>query len=158
MKKSPRCSSNGTAGFTLVEIGVVVAILGVLVSIAIPGYKKITERSTNTVMSNDFRAVTGALEHYALEQGSWPPDGGGGWPAELTGYLPPPDRWNRPTPIGGKWSWALDGDDAVAAVRISNFTAPISQLLKLDAMIDDGSIETGTSFVTGTTLVYALEK
>jgi len=156
MKCLPRLRS--AAGFTLVEIGVVVAVLGLLVAIAIPGYKKITERTTNTVMTNDFRAAAGALEHYVFEKGGWPPDGAGGWPAELTGYLPPPDRWTRPTPIGGTWSWALNTDDTVAALRISNFTIPTSQLLKLDAMIDDGSIETGTCFVAGTTLVYALEK
>ncbi len=156
MKCLPR--PRNIAGFTLVEIGVVVAVLGLLVAIAIPGYKKITERATNTVMTNDFRAVTGALEHYSLEQGAWPPDGAGGWPTELTGYLPPPDRWNKPSPIGGTWSWSLNTDDTVAAVRITNFTVPTSQLRKLDSMIDDGSIETGICFVAGTTLVYALEK
>jgi type IV pilus assembly protein PilA len=141
-----------------VEIGVVVVVIGLLAAIAVPGYKKIIQRSTNTTMSSDIRAATGALEHYVFENGSWPPDGAGGWPTELTGYLPPPDRWNRPTPIGGTWSWALNTDGTTAALRISDFTAPANQVLKLDSMIDDGDLTTGTSFVIGNTLVYTLEK
>lgn len=156
MKLLPHRSRS--AGFTLVEIGVVVAVLGLLVAIAIPGYKRLTERSTNTVLNNDVRAAKSALEYYAFEKGSWPPDGAGSWPTEVIGYLPPPDRWNKPTPIGGTWAWALDTDDTVASIRINNYTIPASQVAKLDAMIDNGNPADGNCFAVGTALVFVLEK
>lgn len=42
----------GQRGFTLVELMVVVAVIGVIASIAIPGYQKFTARSRRTEMQN----------------------------------------------------------------------------------------------------------
>jgi prepilin-type N-terminal cleavage/methylation domain-containing protein len=146
------------AGFSLLEIIVAVTIIGLLSAIAIPAYKKLNERSVNTVVSNELRIASGALQYYAIEKGTWPPDGAGGWPHELTGYLPPPDRWSLPTPIGGTWAWALNTEDAVASLRINNHLASVSQVTNLDKMVDDGDLTTGALLVSGSTLVYVLEK
>jgi prepilin-type N-terminal cleavage/methylation domain-containing protein len=150
--------SKSQAGFSLLEIIVVVTVIGLLVAIALPAYGKLQRKSINTLMTNELRVASGALEHYVFETGSWPPDGAGGWPAELTGYLPPPDRWSKPAPIGGAWAWALDMEEATASLRINNFTAPADQITELDQMMDDGNIETGSLMVTGTSLVYVLQK
>ncbi|MDF3058452.1 MAG: pulG 1 [Rariglobus sp.] len=145
-------------GFTLVEIAVAVTIIGLLAAIAVPAYSKLKERSINTLMGNEIRAAAGALNYYAFEKGHWPPDGDGGWPSELTGYLPPPDRWNRPTPIGGNWMWSLNSDEAIASLRVNNYVIPQNQMVNLDRMIDNGDVGTGGLFVSGTALVYVLEK
>ncbi|MFA6961294.1 MAG: type II secretion system protein [Opitutaceae bacterium] len=145
-------------GFTLLEIIVVVTIIGLLAAIAIPAYQKLKQRSANTAVNNDLRVASGALEYYVLDKGSWPPDGAGGWPNELIGYLPPPDRWNLPTPIGGTWSWAINTDNTLASLRINNFTATPSQVADLDKMNDDGDLTTGKLFTSGQSLIYVLEK
>ena len=54
-------------GFTLVEIMVVVAIIGALVSIAIPNFMRSRERSTKTVCANNMRQIDAAKEQWALE-------------------------------------------------------------------------------------------
>ena len=146
------------AGFSLIEIIVIVTIIGLLAAIALPVYGKLQRKSVNTLMTNELRIASGALEFYVFENGVWPPDGAGGWPTELTGYLPPPDRWNKPSPVGGRWSWALDTDGTAASLRINNFTANTDQINELDYMMDDGSTTTGNLIVSETSLVYMLQK
>jgi prepilin-type N-terminal cleavage/methylation domain-containing protein len=158
MNDRPFCTPKSRAAFSLLEIIVVVTVIGLLVSIALPAYGKLQKKSINTLMTNELRIASGALEYYVFDNGGWPPDGAGSWPTELTGYLPPPDRWNKPTPIGGTWAWALDTDEAAASLRINNFSAPVDQLTELDRMMDDGIPTTGNLLVTGTTLIYVLQK
>lgn len=147
-----------TRGFTLVEIAIAITIVALLAAIALPAYSRIKQRSVNTLLFNEFRIAASALNHYALENGVWPSDGAGGWPEDLKGYLPPPDRWDRPTPIGGHWAWTRDSDDVTASLRITGFTAPAKQLLDFDRMMDNGSIASGDLFVVGSSLVYVLER
>ena len=151
--KSPR-----QAGFSLLELIVIVTIIGLLSAIALPAYQKLQRRSTNTALSNEIRVVAGALDFNVFEKGTWPPDGAGGWPEELTGYLPPPDRWSKPTPIGGTWAWALNTDDALASLRINDYTISADQTLDLDKMIDDGDLTTGNLVKSGPSLVYVLQR
>ena len=59
----------GSLGFTLVEIMIVVAIIGLLAAIAIPSYLKARETSRRTVCINNLRQIDGAKNQYALEHG-----------------------------------------------------------------------------------------
>src|SRR6195256_578502 len=59
-------------GFTLIELMMVVAIIGILAAIAIPAYQDYTIRSQVTEGMNLASAVeTGVAEYYA-NTGSWP--------------------------------------------------------------------------------------
>jgi type IV pilus assembly protein PilA len=59
-------------GFTLIELMIVVAIIGILAAIAIPAYQDYTIRSQVTEGMNLASAVeTGVAEYYA-NVGSWP--------------------------------------------------------------------------------------
>ncbi|MBI3879978.1 MAG: prepilin-type N-terminal cleavage/methylation domain-containing protein [Verrucomicrobia bacterium] len=55
------------AAFTLVEIMIVVAIIGLLASIAIPNFVKSRSQAQATVCINNLRQVDGAKELWALE-------------------------------------------------------------------------------------------
>ena len=57
------------AGFTLVEIMIVVAIIALLAAIAVPNFLRARVRSQATTMVNDVRMIESAAEQYAIENG-----------------------------------------------------------------------------------------
>ncbi len=59
--------SRNRYGFTLVEIMIVVAIIALLASIAVPGFLRARKRSQATRILNDLRIIDGAVDQYAIE-------------------------------------------------------------------------------------------
>jgi len=58
---------NRKAGFTLVEIMIVVAIIGLLAAIAIPNFVKARTTAQTNACINNLRQIDGAKEQWALE-------------------------------------------------------------------------------------------
>jgi prepilin-type N-terminal cleavage/methylation domain-containing protein len=56
------------AGFTLVEIMIVVAIIALLAAIAVPGFLRARKRSQAAKVLNDLRMIDGAVDQYAIEK------------------------------------------------------------------------------------------
>src|SRR4051794_26886725 len=55
------------AGFTLVEIMIVVAIIALLAAIAVPNFLRARKRSQATRILEDLRIVDSAIDQYAIE-------------------------------------------------------------------------------------------
>lgn len=72
-----------TGGFTLVEIMIVVAIIGLLAGIAVPSFLRARMRSQAMDVLNDLRILDAALEQYALENNK-----GQGSPVVITDLVP----------------------------------------------------------------------
>src|SRR5437762_6050386 len=59
--------TNRKSGFTLVEIMIVVAIIGLLAAIAIPNFVKARTTAQKNACINNLRQIDGAKEQWALE-------------------------------------------------------------------------------------------
>ncbi len=55
------------AGFTLVEIMIVVAIIALLAAIAVPNFLRSRKRSQATQVLEDLRIIDGAIDLYSIE-------------------------------------------------------------------------------------------
>jgi type IV pilus assembly protein PilA len=56
-------------GFTLVEIMIVVVIIGLLASMAIPAFQKVRTNSQDKAILNNARQLSAASDQYYLENG-----------------------------------------------------------------------------------------
>lgn len=59
--------TNKKSGFTLVEIMIVVAIIGLLAAIGIPSFQKARANSVAKAKENNARIVSSAVEQYAMD-------------------------------------------------------------------------------------------
>lgn len=64
-----KINTSRKAGFTLVEIMIVVAIIGLLAAIAIPNFVRARNTSQKNACINNLRQIDGAKQQWALENG-----------------------------------------------------------------------------------------
>jgi len=105
------CAYGGAAGFTFIEIMVVVAILAILAALVVPRIMGRTDDAKRTAAKVQIRNIEGALQLYKLDNGVYPSTEQGlkalvekpsvgvipkKW--KLGGYLPklPVDSWQNP--------------------------------------------------------------
>jgi prepilin-type N-terminal cleavage/methylation domain-containing protein len=62
-----RINTSKKSGFTLVEIMIVVAIIGLLAAIAIPNFVRARATSQKNACINNLRQIDGAKQQWALE-------------------------------------------------------------------------------------------
>lgn len=63
---------NGDRGFTLIEIMIVMTIVTILVSIAIPMYQKAILRSKESLLRNNLFTMRTVLDEYTYDKGKAP--------------------------------------------------------------------------------------
>ena len=128
--------------FTLIELMIAVAIIGVLSALAIPGFMKAREASQNVRFVGDLRVAVGAFEEAILTEGHPPDANPAVIPTGMENYL---DRfpWRSETPIGGRWDWDYQVFGYNSGVSVFRPDANVAQLQKIDALFDDGDLNNG---------------
>jgi len=144
LRRRGRCHH---AGFTLVEILIVVVILGILAAIVIPAFANATQDTRKSAFVQDLRTFEQALLLYEVDNAGFPPDGGSGSvPSGLEPYVNVP-KWENGTPIGGVWD--NEYQDLLTVGMGVHFngtghTPDDAYMTSIDAMIDDGVVTTGS--------------
>ncbi|MDA0989874.1 MAG: prepilin-type N-terminal cleavage/methylation domain-containing protein [Verrucomicrobia bacterium] len=134
-------------GFTLVEISIAVAIIGLLAVMSIPAFQKARLKSQITKIANDFRVFGDAFNLYALQTGSYPVDTHLVLPPGMEEYIKP-TQWSVEI-WGGNYnwegpSWGEGGPYTYAGIALDGSSATVDWLTQLDAEIDDGDLSTGS--------------
>ena len=106
----PTRSGNERRGFTLIEILIVVSIIGILVSIAVPIYQKSILRTRESVLRNNLFTMRTVLDEYTYDKQKAPQ---ALQDLVTEGYL-------RDVPMdpmtGNNTSWRIVMEDAVQSV------------------------------------------
>jgi len=66
------CSRRPRVGFTLIELMVVLALVGALLSIALPRYVVSVNRSAEVVLRQNLKATRQAIDQYYGDRGAYP--------------------------------------------------------------------------------------
>ncbi len=146
------------AGFTLVEIMIVVLIIGLLAAMAIPMFGRVREHTQNSRFVSDLRTFSQAFETYAMKNGDWPPNAGTGVvPAGMSGEMKDSAWTTLKNSVGGRWNWDRNNYGGAAVISVANATASDAQMTAIDAQIDDGDLSTGNFQKVSNRFCYILE-
>ncbi len=145
-------------GYTLLEVMIVVAIIGLLAAVVIPSLLRARMAALRTTFINDLRIAHDAFALQSMANGGYPPD-------QTPGVVPPGMeeslrrmQWTRPTPIGGQWDWDYQQFGFKAGVSVYHPGWTDDEMADIDSRIDDGNINTGLFRKRNDGFIYILEQ
>jgi len=113
------------AGFTLVEIMIVVAIIGLLAAIAIPNFVKARATSQANACINNLRQIDAAENQWALETGKKSGSAAPTLTSDLTPYIKLNASGSIPScPAGGSYTTATVGSVPQVTCSLGSTVTP----------------------------------
>ncbi len=117
-------ASAGRVGFTLVEIMIVVAIIGLLAAIAIPNFMHSRAQSQATACINNMRQIDSAIQQFSMETGKKAGDAIN-YPADITPYIKLNENSSIPScPAQGIYNPTLVGNIPSILCSLSDTVSP----------------------------------
>ena len=131
-------------GFTLIELMIVVAIVGVLAAVAIPQYQRYAEKARLSEMALRLGKWADEFHIWAQINGRYPNDSHIILPPEAAGELSIDNAtWLAATDLGGNWNWEGPDFYPYAGIAIVGATSDANTITLFDQIIDDGNVNTG---------------
>lgn len=100
----------GRSGFTIIELMIVMTVITILVSMAVPHYNKSILRSKESVLRNNLLTMRTVIDEYTMDKGKAPQS-----LEDLVteGYL----RSVPVDPITGNTDWKITMEDAMTSIN-----------------------------------------
>jgi len=155
---SVKAAMQRRAGFTLVEIMITVAIIGLLASLSMPSFVRARTKVFRTQFVNDLRIAGDAFQMYAMQRGGFPPSAEPAVIPEGMTNLLSKMNWRDATSIGGRWEWDFERFGCKAGVSVVSPTFSGNQMAEIDAAVDDGDLTTGSFRSRNGGYIYVVEK
>ncbi len=163
--KQPLDSPSKTAAFTVIEIAIVAAIIGILAALAIPVFKHVKDSASISKLENDLRIFAQDFKLYHLDFSTYPPtqNTAGLFPVGMEDRMS--YTWREPSVIGGSYIWVYSGngdpDSQYAYIEISGNSSDTlridaDRLSEIDDDLDDGNPSTGKVQLNGLSIRYYL--
>lgn len=68
-----KCGVRGTNGFTLLELMIVVSIIGILATLAVPSYQSSVVKAKEAALRQDLSTLRDVIDQHKADQGKYPP-------------------------------------------------------------------------------------
>ncbi len=130
-------------GFTLIELMVTIAIIGILMAIAVPMYSTYRQKANVARTAADLKTIVDGFEVFAMDNPS-------GYPDDTHRVLPAGVEvfvsnalFTENTPLGGWYNWEGPDNYPYAGVAVETPDVGDDVMRNLDHFMDDGSLATG---------------
>jgi general secretion pathway protein G len=68
-----KCRARGAHGFTLLELMIVVSVVGILATLAVPSYQSSVMKAKEAVLRQDLSTFRDVLDQHRADRGKYPP-------------------------------------------------------------------------------------
>jgi hypothetical protein len=137
---------------------VVVTIIGLLATLAAPGFERVRLSANANRIVNDLRIFRGAFETHSLESGGWAPDGSGNKLPETVRPYVDESAWTSSPIQGVRFDWEQDRLGFTACIALV-FEHNMPELfIMIDSRLDDGNFVSGDFLRAGDRYLYILER
>jgi general secretion pathway protein G len=68
-----KCGARGTHGFTLLELMIVVSVIGILATLAVPSYQSSVVKAKEAALRQDLSTFRDVLDQHKADRGKYPP-------------------------------------------------------------------------------------